>query len=85
MTLTNPLSTPIVSNNIIEAIGLQCYSLTDDFSRYNQVPMAMEDHDKAMFVINFWVIFISGYSIWAKEFSCCLLKDSSERIYGLYI
>ena len=52
-TLTNPFPTPYVDEILNEVVGHECYSFTNRFSRYNQVPIAKEDHKKMTFVCEF--------------------------------
>ena len=39
VTLTDPFLTPLVDKIINEVAGHECYSFTDEFSGYNQVPI----------------------------------------------
>ena len=43
VTLTDPFPTPYVDEILNEFEGHECYSFTDGFSGYNQVPIAKED------------------------------------------
>ena len=46
VTLTYPFHTPFANEIINEVAGRECYSFTDGFSGYNQVPIAKEDQHK---------------------------------------
>ena len=46
----DPFLTPFADEIINEVAGYECYSFTDGFSGYNQVPIAKEDQNKTMFV-----------------------------------
>jgi hypothetical protein len=48
--VTNPFPTPFADEIINEVIGHKCYSFTDGFSRYNQVPIAPKDQEKTTFM-----------------------------------
>jgi hypothetical protein len=50
LTLTDPFPTPFIDEIINEVMGHECYSFTDGFSGYNQVPIAKEDQPKTTFV-----------------------------------
>jgi hypothetical protein len=52
-TVTDPFPTPFADEIINEVIGHECYSFTDGFSGYNQVPIAKEDQEKTTFVSEF--------------------------------
>ena len=43
VTLTYPFPTPYADEIVSEFARHECYSFTDGFSRYNQVPIAKED------------------------------------------
>ena len=53
VTLTNPFPTTFSDEIINEVAGHECYSFTDGFFGYNQVPIAKEDHHKTTFVCDF--------------------------------
>ena len=53
VTLTNPFPTPYADEILNEVVGHECYSFTDGFSGYNQVPIAKEDQKKTTFVCEF--------------------------------
>lgn len=40
LTVTDPFPTPFIDEIINEVAGHKCYSFTDGFSGYNQVPIA---------------------------------------------
>ena len=46
VTLTDPFPTPYADEILNEVTQHQCYSFTDGFSGYNQVPIAKEDKKK---------------------------------------
>jgi hypothetical protein len=52
-TVTDPFPTPFADEIINEVVGHECYSFTDGFSGYNQVPIAKEDQGKNNFVSEF--------------------------------
>ena len=52
-TMTDPFPTPFVDKILNEVAGHECYSFTDGFSGYNQVPMAKQDQPKTIFVCEF--------------------------------
>lgn len=39
-TITDPFPTPFADETLNEVAGHECYSFTDGFSRYNQVPIS---------------------------------------------
>jgi hypothetical protein len=39
LTLMDPFPIPFTNEIINEVVGHECYSFTDEFSRYNQVPI----------------------------------------------
>ena len=46
VTLTDPFPTPYADKILNEVVGHECYSFTDGFSGYNQVPIAKGDNNK---------------------------------------
>lgn len=52
-TMTDPFLTPFADEIKNDVIGHKCYSFTDGFSRYNQVPIAKADQEKTTFVLEF--------------------------------
>jgi hypothetical protein len=52
-TVTDPFSTPFTNEIINEVIGHECYSFTDGFSGYNQVPIVKDDQEKTTFKYEF--------------------------------
>ena len=46
VTLIDPFQTPYAYEILNEVTGHECYSFTDGFSGYNQVPIAKEDQEK---------------------------------------
>jgi hypothetical protein len=53
LTLMDPFPTLFTDEIINEVAGHECYSFTDGFSGYNQVPIAKEDQPKMTFVSEF--------------------------------
>ena len=53
VTLIDPFPMPYTEEILNEVAGHKFYSFTDGFSRYNQVPIAKEDHKKTTFVCEF--------------------------------
>ena len=51
--LTDPFMTPYIDEILNEVVVHECYSFTDGFSGYNQVPIAKEDQKKTTFVCEF--------------------------------
>jgi hypothetical protein len=47
-----PIPTPFVDEIINEVMRHECYSFTDGFSGYNQVPIAKEDQEKTTLFLN---------------------------------
>ena len=45
-----PFPTPFADENLNEVAGHECYSFTDGFLGYNQVPIAKEDQHKTTYV-----------------------------------
>ena len=52
VTLTDPFPTPYADEILNEVAGHECYSFTDGFSSYNQVPIAKEDQKKQHLYVN---------------------------------
>ena len=52
-TKTNPSPTPYADEILNEVASHECYSFTDGFSGYNQVPIAKEDQHKTTFICEF--------------------------------
>ena len=50
VTLIDPFPTSYADEILNEVAGHECYSFTDGFSSYNQVPIAKEDQKKITFV-----------------------------------
>ena len=53
VTLTEPFPTPYANEILNEVAGHECYSFTDGFLGYNQVPIAKKDQKKMTFVCEF--------------------------------
>ena len=52
VTLTDPFPTPCADEILNEVARHECYSFTDGFSSYNQVPIAKEDQKKQHLYVN---------------------------------
>ena len=53
VTLIDPFPTPFVDDIINKVVFHECYSFTDGFLGYNQVPIAKADLHKTTFVSEF--------------------------------
>jgi hypothetical protein len=53
VTIIDPFPTPLANKIINEVVGHECYSFTNQFLGYNQVPIANEDKSKTTFVTEF--------------------------------
>ena len=53
VTLIDPFPMPYADEILNEVAGHECYSFTDGFSGYNQVPIGKEDQKKTAFVCEF--------------------------------
>ena len=53
VTLTNPFPTMFAGEITNEIVRNECYSFIDDFSGYNQVPIAKEDQHRTTYVCEF--------------------------------
>src|SRR5713226_8680726 len=53
VTLANPFPTPYADEILNEVIGHECYSFTDGFLGYDQVPISKEDQKRTTFVCEF--------------------------------
>jgi hypothetical protein len=84
-TMTDPFPTPFVDEIINEVIGHKCYSFTDGFSGYNQVPIAKEDQEKTTFVLEFgsfaYRVMPFGLKNAPTVFSRIVVKSFQEYIY----
>ena len=85
VTLTYPFSTPFTDQILNEVAGHECYSFTDGFSSYNQVPIPKEDQKKMTFVCEFGSF---AYKVMPFElknapivFSRIVVKAFQEYIY----
>ena len=80
VTLTNPFPTPYADEILNEVAGHECYSFTEGFSGYNQVPVAKEDHKKTTFVCEFgsfaYRVMPFGIKIHLQSFQILWLKHS---------
>ena len=52
VTMTDPFPSPYADEILNEVAGHECYSFTDGFSGYNQVPIAKEDQKKQHLYVN---------------------------------
>jgi hypothetical protein len=84
-TVTDPFPTPFADEIINEVIGHECYSFTDGFSGYNQVPIAKEDQEKTTFVSEFgsfsYRVMPFGLKNAPTIFSRIVVKAFQEYIY----
>jgi len=78
--VTNPFPTPFANE-----IGHECYSFTDGFWGYNQVPIVEEDDEKKTFVSDFssfaYTIMPFGLKNAPTVFSKTVVKAFQEYIY----
>ena len=85
VTLTYPFPTPYVDEILNEVAGHECYSFTDGFSGYNQVPIAKEDQKKTTFVCEFgsfaYRVMPFGLKNAPAVFSRNVVKKFQEYIY----
>lgn len=85
VTLTNPFPTPFVDEIINEVAGHECYSFTNGFSMYNQVPIAKEDKNKTTFVYEIGIfayrVMPFGLKIAPIVFSRIVIKAFQEYLY----
>jgi hypothetical protein len=89
MTLTDPFPTPFADEIINEVMGHECYSFTDGFSGYNQVPIAKEDQPKTTFVSKFgsfsYRVIPFGLKNAPAVFSRIVVKAFQEYIYKTWL
>ena len=76
VTLTNPFPTPFADEILNEVVGHECYSFTDGFSRYNQVPIAKEDQKKTTLVCEFGSFAYKVMSFGIKKCTSCIFNNS---------
>ena len=85
VTLTDPFPTPYADEILNEVAGHECYSFTDGFSGYNQVPIAKEDQKKTTFVCEFgsfaYRVMPFGLKNAPAVFSRIVVKTFQEYIY----
>ena len=85
VTLTDPFPTPYADEILNEVTGHECYSFTDGFSGYNQVPIAKEDQKKTTFVCEFgsfaYIVMPFGFKNAPIVFSRIVVKTFQEYIY----
>ena len=85
VTLTNPFPTPYADEILNEVIGHECYSFTDGFLGYNQVPIDKEDHKNTTFVCEFgsfsYKVMPFGLKNAPTIFSRIVVKTFQEYIY----
>ena len=84
-TKTDPFPTPFAEEILNEVAGHECYSFTDGFSGYNQVPIAKEDQHKTTFVCEFGSFAYRKMPFGLKNalalFSRIVVKAFQEYIY----
>ena len=89
VTLTNPFSTPFADEILNEVAGNECYSFTNGFSGYNQVPILKEDQKKMTFVCEFGFFAYKFMPFFLKNapavFSRIVVKAFQEYIYKTMI
>ena len=90
-TKTDPFPIPYADEILNEVAGHECYSFTDGFSGYNQVPIAKEDQHKTTFVCEFGSFTYRKMPFVVKNaptvFSIIVVKAFQEYIYksmGVY-
>jgi hypothetical protein len=70
---------------LMKSSGHECYSFIDDFSGYNQVPIAKEDQGKTTFVSEFKIIHIHSNCLDSRMlqqyFLEIVVKAFQEYIY----
>ena len=85
VTLTDPFPTPYADEILNEVAGHECYSFTDGFSGYNQVPIAKGDQKKTTFVCEFGSFAYNFMPFGLKNapaiFSRIVVKTFQEYIY----
>ena len=85
VTLVDPFSTPFADEILNEVAGNECYSLTNEFSVYNQVPISKEDQNKMTFVCEFgsfaYKVMPFGLKNAPAIFSRIDIKSFHEYIY----
>ena len=84
--LTDPFSTPFADEILNEVTGHECYSFTDGFSGYNQVPITRQDQKKTTFVCEFGSFSYKVMPFGLKNslvviFSRIVVKAFQEYIY----
>ena len=89
VTLTDPFPTPNADEILNEVAGHECFSFTDGFSGYNQVPIAKEDQKKTTFVCEFgsfsYKVMPFGLKNAPIVFSRIVVKTFQEDIYKTMI
>ena len=87
VTLRDPSPTPYVDEILNEVAGHECYSFTDGFSRYNQVPIAKEDQKNTTFICEFgsfaYRVMPFGLKNAPVVFSRIVVKTFQEYIYKM--
>ena len=85
VTLTYPFPSPYANETLNEVVGHECYSFTDGFSGYNQVPIAKEDQKKTTFICEFgsfsYKVMPFGLKNAPVVFSRIVVKTFQEYIY----
>ena len=85
VTLTDPFPIPYADEILNEFTGHECYSFTDGFSSYSQVPIAKEDQKKMTFVCEFgsfaYKVMPFGLKSTPIVFSRIVVKTVQEDIY----
>ena len=81
----DPFPIPYANEILNEVTGHECYSFIDEFSGYNQVPIAKEDQKKMTFVCEFgsfaYKVMPFGIKNAPTVFSRIVVKKFQEYIY----
>ena len=85
VTLTNPFPTPFADEILNEVVAHEYYSFTNEFSGYNQVPIAKQDQKKTTFICEFssfgQILMPFGLKNAPIIFSRIVVKSFQEYIY----
>ena len=85
VTPTDPFLMSFVDEIINDVTGHECYYFIDEFSLYNQVPMAKEDQNKTTFICKFGSFAYKVMPFRLKNalviFSQYVIKNFQEFLY----
>lgn len=88
VTLIDPFWTPFTYDIINEVVGHECYSFTDGFSGYNEIPIEKEDQHKTTFVCEFGSFSYKVMPFVLKNaptiFYVIVIKSFQEYLYKNY-